>query len=678
MREQDLLVSESSSRRSDPRMPLMHYHESIIELEGEFSDASEKFSALKSQFKDSDQQGRIYIEDLEKTYLLSQSALEGAKGEFEMASIECLETEGDPVGESILLVLSMLEMFVEKLNQVNEYMLNKKEKVVHDCSEITNECVSSSTINFTQKTSNELIGSIKQLQETVQLRDETINALNIECEERSKLLYACSEEITQLSNKYDKMVEENKSLNDKLAVFLEKSADSGFSLDYGKDLKKQNEHVDPEAQESPGFNMEQRVQRRVSRKATNSTIGNVLHIFWMALEHKRALYGHTIQDSLDLFQSLDVDHSGYLSADEMKKGIHRLGLGLADKEVETLLNYMESRGNNEGIAYESFARALHRNRKLGIEDDVDSTRANSPKYNDHTVSSLLKSPSSNTLHDPMQSKVQIDRKKNGHFMVFGTSRKDDPSICNRSGIQSQRARQNLRTKLKEERKMLKYGRRVHATKKPPGHFSYILPGGGGTDPQNPLVKYNRQREKIPDFTSRKSIFAPEELAGAKSSLRKIDYKNLEAKTYKKRISIVVPKDLKEAKKKLRATPTPHPSKGKKTYLSGTSDIQTARRTLGQVDSAEQAFEWLENSGMKINNDQRRLMRSLGMNIGSSKESRHHEKRTTSPVHKIMRKTQTITVKETKASRLRRASTITREINKEKAATGWQKCLVRGR
>jgi len=403
----------------------------------------------------------------------------------------------------------------------------------------------------------------------------------------------------------------------------------------------------------------------------------------MALEHKRALYGHTIQDSLDLFQSLDVDHSGYLSADEMKKGIHRLGLGLSDKEVETLLNYMESGGSNEGIAYESFARALHRNRKLGMEDGGDTTCAKSPKYNEHTVSSLLKSPSSKTLHDPMlqkpPSKVhKIDRTKNGNFMVFGTSRKNDPNICNRSGIHSQRAKQNLRIKLKEERKMLKYGRRVHATKKPPGHFSYILPGGAGTDPRNPLVKYNRQREKIPDFTSRKSIFDPAQLAGAKSSLRKVDYNSVEAKTYKKRISIIVPKDLKQAKQKLRATPTPHPSKGKKTCFSGTSDIQTARRTLGQVESAEQAFEWLENSGMKINNDQRRLMRSLGMNIGSSKESRHHEKRTTSPIHRIMRKTQTITVKETKASRLRRASTITKEINKEKAATGWQKCLVRGR
>ena len=59
----------------------------------------------------------------------------------------------------------------------------------------------------------------------------------------------------------------------------------------------------------------------------------------MAMEHRRSLYGHTIKDTHTLFESLDRDGSGFLSPDEIRDGLHRLGLNFADHDFDMLMRH---------------------------------------------------------------------------------------------------------------------------------------------------------------------------------------------------------------------------------------------------------------------------------------------------------------------------------------------------
>ena len=189
----------------------------------------------------------------------------------------------------------------------------------------------------------------------------------------------------------------------------------------------------------------------------------------------------------------------------------------------------------------------------------------------------------------------------------------------RSGTHSPKQKLHQRIKLRQERekKHEKHGRREIATKMPQGHFSYIVGGKKGMDAKNPIVQYNRQRTKKPDYMKRKSVVMPQELLTAKSMLKKVKAKG--RSTGKKRISIVIPKDLREAKSKLKRSPTPHPKK------KVPVDVQTAKRTLNQVESAEEAFRWLQKNGVKITDDQLRMMHHLGIDLSDSEKQRESKK-----------------------------------------------------
>ena len=85
----------------------------------------------------------------------------------------------------------------------------------------------------------------------------------------------------------------------------------------------------------------------------------------MAMEHRRSLYGHTIKDTHTLFESLDRDGSGFLSPDEIRDGLHRLGLNFADHDFDMLMRHAHFDENQDGeISIEEFTKLLHGTRRF--------------------------------------------------------------------------------------------------------------------------------------------------------------------------------------------------------------------------------------------------------------------------------------------------------------------------
>jgi len=113
-----------------------------------------------------------------------------------------------------------------------------------------------------------------------------------------------------------------------------------------------------------------------------------------AVEHKRKLYGHGIEDTRSLFVAMDADKSGMVSTDEMTDALHRLGLGLSPAEVSELLNHMHFDENRDGeISYEEFAKALHGHRHFQQQtiDHVEISALNrKPKFDKEAVLNRLR------------------------------------------------------------------------------------------------------------------------------------------------------------------------------------------------------------------------------------------------------------------------------------------------
>ena len=100
---------------------------------------------------------------------------------------------------------------------------------------------------------------------------------------------------------------------------------------------------------------------------------NVFHVVRMAIEHKRQLYGHTIENTRTLFESLDRSGHGYLTEDEIQEGLSRLGLGLANDEILKMIEHMHfDRNHDDKISYSEFVDALHGHRNFRTENGVKS------------------------------------------------------------------------------------------------------------------------------------------------------------------------------------------------------------------------------------------------------------------------------------------------------------------
>jgi Ca2+-binding EF-hand superfamily protein len=93
---------------------------------------------------------------------------------------------------------------------------------------------------------------------------------------------------------------------------------------------------------------------------------NILHVVRTAIEMKRTMYGHTIRDTVSLFNNMDKGHKGYLKATDIIAGLHRLGLGLSDSQVHQLMSHMHFDAHFERglIRYDELSRAMHGHRKF--------------------------------------------------------------------------------------------------------------------------------------------------------------------------------------------------------------------------------------------------------------------------------------------------------------------------
>ena len=100
-----------------------------------------------------------------------------------------------------------------------------------------------------------------------------------------------------------------------------------------------------------------RIKKKVAMIAHEE---NILHNVKLAMQQKRSMFGHTIDNTRRLFYSMDRTEKGYLSVSDVSDGLRRLGLGLTTREVQQLVDHIHVDHGVEGggIRYEELARAL--------------------------------------------------------------------------------------------------------------------------------------------------------------------------------------------------------------------------------------------------------------------------------------------------------------------------------
>jgi len=83
----------------------------------------------------------------------------------------------------------------------------------------------------------------------------------------------------------------------------------------------------------------------------------------------RTLYGQPISSAQELFNAIDVDHTGDISAAELHAATHRLDLGLMPEQVDAFYQYLG--GGKQRISVSILADAVvhhHRTRMLSEEN----------------------------------------------------------------------------------------------------------------------------------------------------------------------------------------------------------------------------------------------------------------------------------------------------------------------
>ena len=79
----------------------------------------------------------------------------------------------------------------------------------------------------------------------------------------------------------------------------------------------------------------------------------------MALKSKqRKLYGKHITTIYELFQQIDKNKDGFVSNEELSRGVESLGLGISVKETRALIMILDTEGGNM-ITYDDFNKIFH-------------------------------------------------------------------------------------------------------------------------------------------------------------------------------------------------------------------------------------------------------------------------------------------------------------------------------
>jgi Ca2+-binding EF-hand superfamily protein len=128
----------------------------------------------------------------------------------------------------------------------------------------------------------------------------------------------------------------------------------------------------------------------------------IIRVVRAAMDHKRSLYGQTIDNTRALFEALDRDNSGKLSKDELTKGIKRLGLGLTKVQIDDLAKAIDPSEDGQTSLEElekvffGAEKPRHGPKRLNLRSKPSSTSKMKPKHKEKKHQTLA--PIQATLH----------------------------------------------------------------------------------------------------------------------------------------------------------------------------------------------------------------------------------------------------------------------------------------
>merc|ERR1711991_714894 len=119
-----------------------------------------------------------------------------------------------------------------------------------------------------------------------------------------------------------------------------------------------------------------------SRKKLNSPIpqnkldfsNGIVPVVKKIVQHNRMLYGEAEDHTMKLFQRMDRQGKGYLSALDLKRGMKLIGLSLTKEQVEKLIVEMDDNGDGM-VQPEEFVAAIHEGGRNPIVTNVTKSRS---------------------------------------------------------------------------------------------------------------------------------------------------------------------------------------------------------------------------------------------------------------------------------------------------------------
>ena len=100
----------------------------------------------------------------------------------------------------------------------------------------------------------------------------------------------------------------------------------------------------------------------------------VVPVVKKVIQHNRILYGETEDHTMKLFQRMDRQGKGYLSALDLKRGMKLIGLSLTNEQVEKLIVEMDDNGDGM-VQPEEFVAAIHEGGRNPIVTNVTKSRS---------------------------------------------------------------------------------------------------------------------------------------------------------------------------------------------------------------------------------------------------------------------------------------------------------------